>query len=164
MTFGCKVEEKKEKKQKEPKKKKMKRQSDGKEETKTWKRDTEGNKGYLQTPFPSLTEPSKWRHLIESFSFLGILAAHPQTFLFCFFIHYLSFDLMGSLLEPNRSHQYIYISRFLFLFFIAFLFFYIVVCFFILFYFTVLFFTFLFFCSFLFFFIFVFFLHFIFFF
>ena len=119
------------------------------------KRDTGGNEEYLQTPFPSLTEPPKWHRLIGSFPLLGIRAPHPHTFLFHFFVHCLSFDLMSFLLEPNRSHQYIlffiasfFCSCFLFLYLLLFFFFFYIVVF--LFYFILLFFFF--FRSFLFFF------------
>lgn len=53
----------------------MKRENEGKEETKMWKRDCEGNEEYLETFLPSLTELSNGTVELVHFSALRTYAS-----------------------------------------------------------------------------------------
>ena len=53
----------------------MKRENEGKEETKMWKRDCEGNEEYLETFLPSLTELSNGAVELVHFSALRTCAS-----------------------------------------------------------------------------------------
>lgn len=99
----------------------MKRDSEGKEETKTWKRDTERNEGYLETPLPFLTELPNGATGLACFSTLGTCASSMHSFpnhpLFFDFYLVLFSDLIGSF-DSSIGHKIYYFFSYYYFFFL----------------------------------------------